>query len=234
MNTVLNESVPGRWLCGRLQMVCSNLRHNSPITSLPTRQLETLVACLWETVAHLCWANDWLTQGRADSRYRYANNGRDSGERVSEQGCQTSIFQIYIFCCPWRNVRDVTRLYSSVTYIYPAPYLWSHSNEEKMAPTVQNSIDNILRRSMTVDVSHLPTSSLQQIAIFITLFFPALALIVTTLRLFYRASSKTFGYDDVFIILAMVSFTTSAKCLLVITRLPTCHTPLLAFPISTL
>ncbi|KAF8848760.1 hypothetical protein BDZ45DRAFT_664032 [Acephala macrosclerotiorum] len=50
----------------------------------------------------------------------------------------------------------------------------------------------------------MTTSSLQELALFIVVFFPALAIIVVCLRTYSRASTGQFGLDDALIIVAMV------------------------------
>jgi hypothetical protein len=49
-----------------------------------------------------------------------------------------------------------------------------------------------------------PTSGLQNLALFITIFSPALALVVVGFRTYGRVSSKLFGWDDGLILVAMV------------------------------
>ncbi|KAK7959246.1 uncharacterized protein PG986_004100 [Apiospora aurea] len=58
----------------------------------------------------------------------------------------------------------------------------------------------------STDLSTYPTTSLQQIGFFIIFFFPALALVVVSLRVYSRCSARTFGWDDGFIVAAMVRF----------------------------
>lgn len=49
-----------------------------------------------------------------------------------------------------------------------------------------------------------PTSPLQQAAIFMCFFFPAVAFVIVTLRIYNRIISRSFGWDDGLIISAMV------------------------------
>lgn len=58
----------------------------------------------------------------------------------------------------------------------------------------------------SLDLSTYPTTSLQQFGFFIIFFFPALAFFIVSLRIYGRVSTKTFGWDDGFIIAATVSF----------------------------
>lgn len=51
----------------------------------------------------------------------------------------------------------------------------------------------------------MTTSSLQELALFIVIFFPALAIIVVCLRTYSRTITGQFGFDDALIIIAMVS-----------------------------
>jgi hypothetical protein len=51
----------------------------------------------------------------------------------------------------------------------------------------------------------MTTSGLQELALFITVFFPALALIIVCLRTYSRTTTGQFGWDDGLIIVAMVS-----------------------------
>ncbi|KAK3344258.1 hypothetical protein B0T25DRAFT_462534 [Lasiosphaeria hispida] len=55
-----------------------------------------------------------------------------------------------------------------------------------------------------MDASFSPTSPLQQFGIAVNFFFPALALVVIGLRIYSKASMKSFGADDAFICLAMI------------------------------
>ncbi|KAK0704877.1 hypothetical protein B0H67DRAFT_362884 [Lasiosphaeris hirsuta] len=55
-----------------------------------------------------------------------------------------------------------------------------------------------------MDASFSPTSPLQQFAIAVNFFFPALALVVLGLRIYSKTSFKSFGADDAFICLAMM------------------------------
>jgi len=57
----------------------------------------------------------------------------------------------------------------------------------------------------SMDLSTYPTTSLQQAGFFVVFFFPALALIVVSLRVYNRISARTFGWDDGFIVAAMVN-----------------------------
>lgn len=59
--------------------------------------------------------------------------------------------------------------------------------------------------SSPLDFSDYPSSSLQQLGFFVLFFFPTLSLLIVALRLYGRLSTKTFGWDDVFIIPALVS-----------------------------
>ncbi|KAJ9136689.1 Cfem domain-containing protein [Pleurostoma richardsiae] len=55
-----------------------------------------------------------------------------------------------------------------------------------------------------LDIPAEPTSGLQTFAIFITLFFPALALVIVVIRNAGRFASHTFGWDDGLISIAML------------------------------
>lgn len=59
--------------------------------------------------------------------------------------------------------------------------------------------------SSPLDFSNYPSSSLQRFGFFVLFFFPALSLLVVALRLYGRLSTKTFGWDDAFIVPALVS-----------------------------
>jgi len=50
-----------------------------------------------------------------------------------------------------------------------------------------------------------PTSGLQNLALFITVFFPVLALVIVGFRTYGRVSAHLFGWDDGLILVAMVS-----------------------------
>lgn len=56
----------------------------------------------------------------------------------------------------------------------------------------------------STDLSTYPTTALQQIGFFVIFFFPALSLAVVSLRVYSRFSARTFGWDDGFIVAAMV------------------------------
>lgn len=56
-----------------------------------------------------------------------------------------------------------------------------------------------------LDFTEYMTSSRQQGTLFMVFFFPALALVTVTLRIYNRMTSKNFGWDDSLIIAAMVS-----------------------------
>ncbi|KAK8062824.1 hypothetical protein PG997_014921 [Apiospora hydei] len=64
----------------------------------------------------------------------------------------------------------------------------------------------------STDLSTYPTTSLQQIGFFIIFFLPALALVVISLRVYSRCSSRTFGWDDGFIVAAMITALAEAGC----------------------
>lgn len=46
------------------------------------------------------------------------------------------------------------------------------------------------------DISHFPTSWLQNVAIFINFFFPSLALLVVALRVYCRIRQRNFGWGE--------------------------------------
>lgn len=56
-----------------------------------------------------------------------------------------------------------------------------------------------------MDLSAYPTTLLQQFGFFIIFFFPTVSLLVVSLRVYDRILTKNFGWDDIFIIAAVVS-----------------------------
>lgn len=56
----------------------------------------------------------------------------------------------------------------------------------------------------SLDLSSYPTTGLQQFGFFILFFFPALSVVLVGLRLYDRATTRLFGLDDAFIIVATV------------------------------
>ncbi|KAB5522832.1 hypothetical protein GE09DRAFT_977332 [Coniochaeta sp. 2T2.1] len=56
----------------------------------------------------------------------------------------------------------------------------------------------------SLDLSSYPTTSLQQFGLSIIVIFPALSTILVALRLYERISTKTFGADDSFILVATI------------------------------
>ena len=60
-------------------------------------------------------------------------------------------------------------------------------------------------QSEPMELSTYPTTSLQQVGFFVVFFFPALALTMVSLRVYNRLSARTFGWDDGFIVAAMVN-----------------------------
>ncbi|KAK8113008.1 hypothetical protein PG984_013534 [Apiospora sp. TS-2023a] len=64
----------------------------------------------------------------------------------------------------------------------------------------------------STDLSTYPTTALQQIGFFVIFFFPALSLAVVSLRVYSRFSARTFGWDDGFIVAAMVTALAEAGC----------------------
>ncbi|KAK8029700.1 hypothetical protein PG993_010991 [Apiospora rasikravindrae] len=71
----------------------------------------------------------------------------------------------------------------------------------------------------STDLSTYPTTTLQQIGFFIIFFFPALALLVVSLRVYSRFSARTFGWDDGFIVAAMITALAEASCSYVMMKL---------------
>ncbi|KAK7911573.1 hypothetical protein PG985_014054 [Apiospora marii] len=61
-------------------------------------------------------------------------------------------------------------------------------------------------------LSTYPTTALQQIGFFVVFFFPALSLAVVSLRVYSRFSARTFGWDDGFIVAAMLTALAEAGC----------------------
>lgn len=60
------------------------------------------------------------------------------------------------------------------------------------------------RRPQHGDVTKIPTPPLQAAALFITFFFPALALVIFSLRVYIRVKMRQWGADDYCMCLAMV------------------------------
>ncbi|AEO63928.1 uncharacterized protein THITE_123400 [Thermothielavioides terrestris NRRL 8126] len=56
----------------------------------------------------------------------------------------------------------------------------------------------------SLDLSSYPTTGLQQFALFLIIFFPAVSLVLVGLRVYDRATTKTFGIDDGFIVAATI------------------------------
>ncbi|KAK3295233.1 uncharacterized protein B0H64DRAFT_142545 [Chaetomium fimeti] len=58
--------------------------------------------------------------------------------------------------------------------------------------------------SPSLDFSSYPTTGLQQFGFFIIFFFPAVSVLLVGLRLYDRATTRLFGVDDAFIVLATI------------------------------
>ncbi|KAK5654576.1 hypothetical protein OQA88_7205 [Cercophora sp. LCS_1] len=56
----------------------------------------------------------------------------------------------------------------------------------------------------SLDLSTYPTTGLQQFGLFLQVFFPVLSVLLVGLRVYDRATTKTFGVDDVFIVAATI------------------------------
>lgn len=56
----------------------------------------------------------------------------------------------------------------------------------------------------SLDLTTYPTTSLQQLGLFIVIFFPVLSSLIVSLRIYGRVTTKNFGWDDTFIIAAVV------------------------------
>jgi hypothetical protein len=56
----------------------------------------------------------------------------------------------------------------------------------------------------SLDFSSYPTTSIQEFGIFIIFFFPAVSMLLVSLRIYDRFTTKTLGADDVFIAVATV------------------------------
>lgn len=56
----------------------------------------------------------------------------------------------------------------------------------------------------SLDLSAYPTTGLQQFGLFIIIFFPVISVLLVSLRVYDRVSTRTFGIDDGFIVLATV------------------------------
>ena len=58
--------------------------------------------------------------------------------------------------------------------------------------------------SPSLDFSSYPTTGLQQFGFFVLFFLPAVSVLLVGLRLYDRATTRLFGIDDAFIVLATV------------------------------
>ncbi len=56
----------------------------------------------------------------------------------------------------------------------------------------------------SLDLSSYPTTGLQQFGFFLIFFFPAVSVVLVGLRLYDRATTRLFGIDDGFILVATV------------------------------
>jgi hypothetical protein len=73
-----------------------------------------------------------------------------------------------------------------------------------LARQAANATDQAVLPQQSLDISSYPTSGLQQFGLFIIIFFPAVSLLLVGLRIYDRATTKTVGVDDFFIIGATV------------------------------
>lgn len=60
------------------------------------------------------------------------------------------------------------------------------------------------RRPEHGDVTKIPTPPLQQVALFLNFFFPALAIVFVALRAYSRIKTRQWGLDDYLILVALL------------------------------
>lgn len=60
------------------------------------------------------------------------------------------------------------------------------------------------RRPEHEDVTKIPTPPLQQVALFLNFFFPALSVIAVALRAYSRIKTRQWGLDDYLILIALL------------------------------